>query len=472
VAVVTNTGLAGRTVTAIAAGRSFSLALCSDGAMFSWGGNFSGELGIGRPDPYAAQVYASYTPVKVLDTGVLAGKTVVAIGTASDGAAAVLADGQIATWGFPRGTGISSVSLEPVLANSTSGVLGGKPPISARGGEGFIVAFAKGNACAWGYNDYGKLGNGTTTSNYQPIAVSTSSLGSGYQLVDVNTGPGASHTLGIVAVPLGAIATLSALAATPGTLSPAFASGTTSYTLTVPGDTPSVSLTPTVTDPNATIQLNGVAVASGSLGPAIPLGAGSVTVTVRVTAQNGVAATTYAVRLNRMPTFSGYTLSTPYQTPAAIQFAKLLAKTTDADGDAVTLTAAGPASAKGGTAVLQSGRILYTPPLAVSGTDTFPVTIRDARGAVTIGTVTVTVGTGPSGGGVGVNPPVLTSLPNGKLGIAFQGIPGRSYIVQRSVSGLDNWVTLATIPADASGKVSYIDESPPAGSAFYRLGLP
>jgi hypothetical protein len=58
------------------------------------------------------------------------------------------------------------------------------------------------------------------------------------------------------------------------------------------------------------------------------------------------------------------------------------------------------------------------------------------------------------------------------MAIAFYGIPGRSYIVQRSVSGLDNWVTLATIPADASGKVAYTDESPPAGSAFYRLGLP
>jgi hypothetical protein len=58
------------------------------------------------------------------------------------------------------------------------------------------------------------------------------------------------------------------------------------------------------------------------------------------------------------------------------------------------------------------------------------------------------------------------------MGLAFQGIPGRSYIVQRSASGLDNWVTLATTPADASGKVSYTDESPPAGSAFYRLGMP
>jgi hypothetical protein len=277
--------------------------------------------------------------------------------------------------------------------------------------------------------------------------------------------------VGLAAVPLGTVATLSALAATPGTLSPAFASGTTSYTLTVPGDTPSVSLTPTATDPNATIRINEVAVASGSPGPAVALAAGSVTVTVRVTAQNGVAAT-YTVRLNRMPAFPGYTLGTPYQTQAAIHLSKLLAKTTDADGDAFTVLGAGPTSAKGGTAVLQSGRILYTPPLAVSDTDSFAVTIQDARGAATVGTVTVTVGPAPNAGGVGVNPPVLTTLPDGKMGIAFHGIPGRAYAVQRSVSGLDNWLTLATVTADASGKVAYTDDSPPAGSAFYRLGLP
>jgi hypothetical protein len=58
------------------------------------------------------------------------------------------------------------------------------------------------------------------------------------------------------------------------------------------------------------------------------------------------------------------------------------------------------------------------------------------------------------------------------MGIAFHGIPGRRYIVQRSVGGLDDWVTLATVTADASGKVAFTDDSPPAGSAFYRLGLP
>jgi autotransporter-associated beta strand protein len=184
---------------------------------------------------------------------------------------------------------------------------------------------------------------------------------------------------------------------------------------------------------------------------------------------NGTIAVT---GINQSPVFGGYAVATPYQKPVSLLCAKLLAKASDPDGDALSVTTTGPTSANGGTAVLQGSSILYTPANNFSGADTFPVTITDARGASVIGTMMVTVGSGPSAGGVGGNPPVLAVLPDGKMGLAFQGIPGRSYIVQRSASGLDNWVTLATIPADASGKVSYTDESPPAGSAFYRLGLP
>ena len=55
-------------------------------------------------------------------------------------------------------------------------------------------------------------------------------------------------------------------------------------------------------------------------------------------------------------------MSTPCQTAASLSLGKLLAKAADADGDARSVTAAGPASAQGGTAVLQGGSILYTPP--------------------------------------------------------------------------------------------------------------
>jgi uncharacterized repeat protein (TIGR03803 family) len=172
--------------------------------------------------------------------------------------------------------------------------------------------------------------------------------------------------------------------------------------------------------------------------------------------------------VNEAPTFAGYSASTPFQKAVSISLGKLLAKATDVEADALSVDSAGPSSTQGGTAVIQSGSIRYTPANGFSGVDTFPVTLTDARGASVIGTVTVNVQINT---GIGGNTPVLTSMSGGRMGIGFQGIPGRSYQVQRSTD-LNNWTTLSTVTAAANGAVTFIDDSPPPGSGFYRLRRP
>jgi len=78
-------------------------------------------------------------------------------------------------------------------------------------------------------------------------------------------------------------ATLSALSLSSGSLSPGFASGTLAYTASVPNSVSSLIVTPTTNDANATATVNGAS-------PATPvsLALGSNTVTVQVTAQDGV----------------------------------------------------------------------------------------------------------------------------------------------------------------------------------------
>lgn len=171
---------------------------------------------------------------------------------------------------------------------------------------------------------------------------------------------------------------------------------------------------------------------------------------------------------NTPPTFSGYTVATPYQTAATISLGKLMRNAADTDGDAVSATSAGPSSTAGGSAVLQGTSILYTPPNGFAGTDTFPVIITDARGASVVGTVTLTVQPNTN---VGSNPPVLTPLSGNRMGLDFYGIPGRPYEVQRSTD-MAIWQVLTTVNAAANGAVTFIDESPPPGSAFYRLRKP
>jgi hypothetical protein len=170
---------------------------------------------------------------------------------------------------------------------------------------------------------------------------------------------------------------------------------------------------------------------------------------------------------NLPPHWTGYTLSTPYQKPATVSLVKLLARATDPEGDGFAVTAVGP-SAGGGGVNLGGSSITYVPPGAFSGFDSLPVTLRDARGAVTTGTVTVTVGAGI---GIGMNQPRLALSGGGRPLVRFQGIPGRRYDLQRSTN-LMTWSTLTNIAANATGGIEYEDTAPPAPQGFYRLRAP
>ncbi len=95
------------------------------------------------------------------------------------------------------------------------------------------------------------------------------------------------------------IATLSNIALSNGTLSPAFASGTTSYAATVPNSVSSMTLTSTITEANATITVNGDPVISGQSSGLINLGVGANVITVEGTAQDGVTLQTYTITVTR-----------------------------------------------------------------------------------------------------------------------------------------------------------------------------
>ena len=242
------------------------------------------------------------------------------------------------------------------------------------------------------------------------------------------------------------------------------------YTANVPNATPSITMIPTAADATATVTVNGTVVASETASQSIPLGVGPNVIHVVVTAQDGVSLTSYTLTVNFAPAFGGYAFGTRFQTSATVSLAKLLAKASDPSGDALSVTAAGLASAQGGTAVLQVSGIVYTPPAGFSGTDTFSVTITDALGAATSGTVTATVGLPATAGGQTGNPPIVTVL-GGQIGLTFQGIPGRSYQIQRSTD-LSTWATITSVTANSSGTMIYTDASPPQPSAYYRIAIP
>ena len=96
-------------------------------------------------------------------------------------------------------------------------------------------------------------------------------------------------------------ASLAGLTLSSGILSPTFASNTVSYTASVLNAITSITITPTVAQANATVTVNGTPVTSGSPSGPASLVVGPNTITVVVTAQDGVTIRSYTVAVTRLP---------------------------------------------------------------------------------------------------------------------------------------------------------------------------
>jgi len=173
----------GTTVTAIAAGLGHSLALTSSGQVLAWGDNFDGELG------NSSNVNSS-TPVAVSLTS---GTYVTAIAAGNYHSLALTAFGDVLAWGNNAygqlGNGTTTNSNTPVFVSVPNAAI---VTAIAGGGSHSLALASTGQMLAWGYNAYGQLGNGTTTASNVPIAVS---LPSGTTVTAI--AGGANHSLAL-----------------------------------------------------------------------------------------------------------------------------------------------------------------------------------------------------------------------------------------------------------------------------------
>jgi alpha-tubulin suppressor-like RCC1 family protein len=156
-------GLSG--VIQVAAGESSDYALKSDGTVWAWGLNNGGQLGDGTT---LDRLY----PSQVLG---LTGITGIAAGDFS--AYAIRADGSAMAWGdnilgqLGNGTSLDIATVPAPIPG-----LAGVTQIAASGGSAFALTGTAGTVWAWGYNAYGGLGDGTTTSRLSPEQIGLSSV--------------------------------------------------------------------------------------------------------------------------------------------------------------------------------------------------------------------------------------------------------------------------------------------------------
>lgn len=466
VPVIENGAWSGKKITAISAGTSHNLALCEDGTVIAWGANQSGQLGTGNTT-------SSAEPVLVSASGVLAGRTAVAIAAASNNSMVLCSDGTIATFGNNSsgqlGNGATVQSTVPVMV-SKSGALSGKSVTAIMAGGSYCMAgLDNGYLASWGINNNYQLGNNSTVNSSLPVAVNTSALRPGERFMSV---AGSGHNLALVAYPpLPAVVTRAAMQIQQ-------TGATLNGTVNAAGGSVTISFEYGLTTSYGNVVSSSPATASGTA-PVMAAGtltglAANTTYHYRLVATNPLGSTVgedMTFTTSQPPIFSGYAIATAFEKPVSISLRKLLAKAIDPDGDVVTVFAADSPSVMGGAVVVQESGIFYTPPAGYSGTDRFDVTITDRWGASTIGTVTVTVGNAPTLGGLTSNPPKIILLPAGRIGLEFRGIPSRTYQIQRS-GDLATWTTIASVTAGQSGEIVHTDENPPQPSAYYRLAVP
>lgn len=155
-------GLTG--VIAIASGGAHTLALKNDGTVWAWGYNVYSSLGIGTPGGDRE------APIQV---AAISG--VVAIAAGGYHSLALKSDGTVWSWGSnfagEIGDGTISVRATPVQVTGISGIIA----ISA-GSIHSMALKSDGTLYAWGLNSDGRLGDGTTTNRFSPVVVSISNV--------------------------------------------------------------------------------------------------------------------------------------------------------------------------------------------------------------------------------------------------------------------------------------------------------
>jgi len=166
-------------VTAIAAGREFACALLEDVVtpantrVKCWGLNNTGQAGVGATTPFTVDVAS---PVKA-SSGVNL-DNVVKISAGTSHACALMTDQSVRCWGSGSngklGYGGTGTNVYPVQAHYFPGVDVFTQVTASDGSTCAILS--GGNMRCWGYNNSGRLGDGTTVDRWWPNGVDYPSL--------------------------------------------------------------------------------------------------------------------------------------------------------------------------------------------------------------------------------------------------------------------------------------------------------
>ena len=167
----------------VSAGGSHSLALGSDGNAYAWGYNGSGQLGDGTSSSQSTPVRVK-APDRSTYPDLPADFTYLQVSAGQYHSLALGSDGNVYAWGYNNygqlGNGTTSYSQSvPVRVKTPDRKTYPDLPADftylqvSAGGNHSLALGSDGNAWAWGYNGSGQLGDGTSSGQSTPVRVKT-----------------------------------------------------------------------------------------------------------------------------------------------------------------------------------------------------------------------------------------------------------------------------------------------------------
>lgn len=148
----------------VSLGDSFGAALKTDGSIWTWGNNNAGQLGIGTLGSNKS------SPTKVID---LEDDTIIDIDAGSDNMAALKSNHVLYMWGGNKngklGNGSTSNQPDPIVVMRDVALV-------STGESHTLAAKTNGTLWSWGGNSNGQLGNHTTEAKNRPTEITLGEL--------------------------------------------------------------------------------------------------------------------------------------------------------------------------------------------------------------------------------------------------------------------------------------------------------
>jgi uncharacterized repeat protein (TIGR02543 family) len=179
---------AGESIIIVSLSFDHSSALTSEGRIFTWGNNFYGQLGDGTTTNRT-------TPTEITSQfNLYAGETIIQVSLGYSDSSALTSQGRIFTWGINNsgqlGDGTTTNRTTPTEITSQFNLHAGESIIQASLGWGHSSALtSEGRIFTWGNNFYGQLGAGTTTNRNTPTEITSHfNIHTGETIIQVSLG--------------------------------------------------------------------------------------------------------------------------------------------------------------------------------------------------------------------------------------------------------------------------------------------